>query len=587
MPASSTLTEQLATLGLHQLAWPEEPEDNEPDNWIKRGQAYAEGIRLWRAQLSSAASIEGKAGQQLVATLQAVGRQTDWDQSVVRYILSELEGASDYERVLAAAGLVASNNRTAAQRLGAALVVTTAGFVVCGVDAIKHLMDSPQLSAQECLELCSLLVAHLPPIVGSEGTHTNDVSVIWVQNLSLQLQATSTMATATSATLGEQDRAGVVMQLDTLLEMAAQSRKADIPRLEYLHFLVTDHPGKDVPWDQVRKILEELTDSNAKRGISRQVKNEILNALLHSFRGKESNPRVSTYAQLNANRDPDSPLPPDAEEGFDVSTRILTNTPLVLIQNSHEAIEALSSTPFWIAYGNVRTGSTMTFNLMRILANSLADGVISSWVGDFVSTQKFFETIEQNKSIKSGVLKIHHNDEDVNQRLRSGQAKAVISHRNMRECCYSYWRMVNNRNSPFFVENPSLSLLERFIDGEIQAFQTKAKQPHTLLIRESLIREDTESSIKEISEFLGLSVHPEFRLFLADYLSPHNMAKLANALTYSNNSNGHESTTFLHREHVSTEGSSNSCSQEVRKEVDRLLRQEFQASLDESYNILQ
>ena len=52
MPTSSTLTEQLATLGVHLPAWPQEPEGGgATDDWIQRGQAYAEGVRLWRAQL--------------------------------------------------------------------------------------------------------------------------------------------------------------------------------------------------------------------------------------------------------------------------------------------------------------------------------------------------------------------------------------------------------------------------------------------------------------------------------------------------------------------------------------------------------
>ena len=44
MPTSSTLTEQLATLGIHLLDWPEEPDGGgATGDWIQRGQAYAEG----------------------------------------------------------------------------------------------------------------------------------------------------------------------------------------------------------------------------------------------------------------------------------------------------------------------------------------------------------------------------------------------------------------------------------------------------------------------------------------------------------------------------------------------------------------
>ena len=125
MPTSPTLTEQLATLGVHLPAWPEEPEEGgATGDWIQRGQAYAEGVRLWRAQLRNAAAIEGSGGERLISTVQNIGRQSAWDRSVIRYLLSGLQGNSAYQRVLAAAALVAAADRTTAQRLGAALELT-------------------------------------------------------------------------------------------------------------------------------------------------------------------------------------------------------------------------------------------------------------------------------------------------------------------------------------------------------------------------------------------------------------------------------------------------------------------------------
>ncbi len=586
MPASSPLTEKLAILGVNLPAWPGEPDSDVPGNWIQRGQAYAEGMQLWRASLRNAADINGRGSNRLVGAMQDLGRQSAWDKSVVLFISRELHGASDFERVQAAAKLVTAKNRTAAQRLGAALVVTKAGFLVCGVDAIKQLMQEPQVSSQDCLELCSLLVAQLSPTVSPEVIDTNDERVTWLQDLSLLLQATITLAAASSATRGEQDQAAVATQLDALLAMAAQSKKTAIPRLEYLSSLLSDQPGEKIPWDQVCEILEELTEGKLTHDIRRQTKREILGALLHSFKTSKSRSKIGTYAELNAHRDPEDPLPVHTKEIFKASARIIPSTPLVLIQNSHEAQEALACTPFWVAYGNVRTGSTMVFNLMRILANSLADGVMTSWVGDFTSAQKFFEMLDDSQSIRCGILKIHSNDRFVNQRLEAGQAKAILTHRNMRDCCYSWWRMLGNKNSPFFKENPPLSILKGFINNEIQAFQVKAKQPHTLLVKEELLRNDTERGIKEIGEFLGLSIHPEFRLLLGQYLSPHSMAKHANAMAFSKNSTGHESTTFLHPDHVCTQGSVNSCSQEVRQEIDRLLQQEYKTSLDDNFYIL-
>lgn len=226
MLATSTLTEKLAALGVHLSAWPEEPEGEDPGDWIKRGQAYADGMRLRRAQLRIASSIESTAGKQLVGILRALGRQSGWEQSVVRYLLCELQDASDYQRVQAAAKLVAASNRTAAQQLGAALEVAKAGFLVCGLDAIKQLVEAPEVNAQECLDLCALLVAQLPLAEGSQEIGPNGESEMWLQNVALHLQATSTLSSAASVAYGEQARAALISQLDTLLTLSEKRHQA-------------------------------------------------------------------------------------------------------------------------------------------------------------------------------------------------------------------------------------------------------------------------------------------------------------------------------------------------------------------------
>ena len=226
MPTSPTLTEQLATLGVHLPAWPEEPEGGgATGDWIQRGQAYAEGVRLWRAQLRNAAAIEGSGGERLISTVQNIGRQSAWDQSVIRYLLSGLQGNSAYQRVLAAAALVAAADRTAAQRLGAALGLARDGFLVCGVDGIKQLVELQQVNERECLELCALLVANLQAASDSAEPGPSREGVrSWQQNVTLHLQATSMLATAASTASGEQNRAALVGELETLLTLAAEGR---------------------------------------------------------------------------------------------------------------------------------------------------------------------------------------------------------------------------------------------------------------------------------------------------------------------------------------------------------------------------
>ena len=225
MPTSSSLTEQLATLGVHLPAWPEEPDGGgATDDWIQRGQAYAEGVRLWRAQLRNAAAIEGSGGERLISTVQNIGCQSTWDRSVIRYVLSGLQGNSAYRGVLAAAALVAAADRTAAQRLGAALGLARDGFLVCGVDGIKQLVELQQMSEPECLELCALLVANLQTATGSAGPAPSCEEVqSWQQSVTLNLQATSVLATAASTASAEQNRAALVGQLEILLKRAAES----------------------------------------------------------------------------------------------------------------------------------------------------------------------------------------------------------------------------------------------------------------------------------------------------------------------------------------------------------------------------
>jgi hypothetical protein len=226
MPTSPTLTEQLAPLGVQLPAWPEEPEGDDPGNWIQRGQSYAEGMRLWRAQLLTAASIDGTGGKQLIRTLQNLGRQSAWDEIVIRYLLSDLQGASDFQRVQAAAKLVAANSRSAAQRLGAALEVAQAGFLVCAVVTIIQLVESPAVSARDCLDLYALLVAQLPATAPRVPYHLTDEMAPWLQNVAVHLQATSTLTTAVNVACGEQDRAALVNHLKSLLVLVASSNHA-------------------------------------------------------------------------------------------------------------------------------------------------------------------------------------------------------------------------------------------------------------------------------------------------------------------------------------------------------------------------
>ena len=430
-----------------------------------------------------------------------------------------------------------------------------------GVALLQTLTPGPDVGKQQQQAALAFVQA------GKEGSSSEAVAAAQLQSGLLGLRDALALAGMTAAA-GQ-----ITRQLNHQQRVLAAREQIR----EYLH---SQH------WTQAVETLQVLTDQVATPEAATQAGNQILHAILQAFRGSKPSVEVGTYAELNTHRRPDGFIPPAAQDAFEATARLSLATPLILIENSHQSRELLRSTPYWIAYGNVRTGSTMMFNLLRILASSLTDQAISAWEGDFASPEKFFEVIEESRGVKHGVLKIHRPHEAINQRLRNGQAKAIVTHRNMRDSCYSYWRMLGNQKSPFYRKQPGLDLLANFLEKEIRSFQEKTAQPHTLLIREDEIRNDTAEVIRRVSAFLGIALHTESIRFLARYLSVERLAELANTEARSTNSTGHERVTFLHPDHVSTQGSINSCSDEVKEMVDKLLQGPAGRSLDENAYIL-
>ncbi len=163
MPTSYTLTEQLATLGIHLPAWPEEPEGGgATDDWIQRGQAYAEGVRLWRAQLRNAPESTKGVVDQLLRHLQDTGQVGVWDQLVYGAIKPEVQGSADYERWQACTKLIRSSALTPAQLLGMALEMAREHQLETAIEVFKRLLNEHSgMNEQEQLHLCSELVAKI------------------------------------------------------------------------------------------------------------------------------------------------------------------------------------------------------------------------------------------------------------------------------------------------------------------------------------------------------------------------------------------------------------------------------------------
>lgn len=161
MPTSSTLSEQLAILGIHLPAWPKEPEGGgATGDWIQRGQAYAEGVRLWRAQLRNAPESTKVVVNQLLRHLHDTGQVGVWDQLVYGAIKPEVQGSADYERWQACTKLIRSSALTPAQLLGMALEMAREQRLAAACYGIKRLLkELPGMGRQERLQLCSELVA--------------------------------------------------------------------------------------------------------------------------------------------------------------------------------------------------------------------------------------------------------------------------------------------------------------------------------------------------------------------------------------------------------------------------------------------
>lgn len=331
-------------------------------------------------------------------------------------------------------------------------------------------------------------------------------------------------------------------------------------------------------WLQAVTELEKLSgQGNAFSSLHHRIRTTVLAA----FCGASSNRMPADYADVNRLReDDDTPLLGQWQEGLEVTARLEPATPLVLVDNYTSARRILENRPFWIAYGNARSGSTMVFNLLRILANSLSSSAISAWEGDLMSPEKFFDLVDESTGVNLGVLKIHRPHEAVNSRLASGRARAILSCRDMTTACFSYWRMLNNPRSPFFVNEPDTKRLDKFIETEINNFHRKSLQQNTLIVREVDLRAATLETIDQVSRFFGVKVADESLRFLASYLSTTAMRRLAEDNQKATNSTGHERVTYLHPGHIAEASSEHECSAEVREYIVALIRK-HQTRLDE------
>jgi len=227
MQTRATLADQLAILGMHLPAWPEDSRDSQsPGDWIREGQAYAEGIRLRRAQLQSAIAFDSSKGDQLVRTLQDAGGQSNWDLIVIRYLLSDLQGAAQDEKIEAAARMVAKEDRTAAQLLGAALDLAIRGLITSSVYAIKRLIEEHPMSNQEHFMICTYLATSIQAESSMVLTKSDFMFAKWLQIIKLYSETTRLLSIACEMLSSEKNQADLIDQLEII---GAHEAKAIAP----------------------------------------------------------------------------------------------------------------------------------------------------------------------------------------------------------------------------------------------------------------------------------------------------------------------------------------------------------------------
>jgi len=576
MPPSQNLSKQLASLGIHLPAWPEEAEkDDTPSSWIDRGHAYAAGVRLWRMQLRNAPESSKHVVEHLVEHLRDNKQLGAWEQLVTVLIKPELHGSPDSDRRDECFELLLSPAPTPAQLLGIALEMAQEQKLPLAAYGIKRLLkENTNMRGQERLRICAAFVSTGNTSRLIQQSHTSSTS--WVQATALNEQMTGLLGEAVNALKVARSsdasitaHTAMINRLDTISDLMAGKKTDEPSRIESL--------AESHKWTEA---LTEINDLFSKPYDRKVLHAQVRTSVLSAFCGSPSARVPKDYMEVNEIRCHQNHAVIEAwQDGFKASARLQYATPLVLIDSFEASRKRLERQPFWICYGNSRSGSTMIFNLLRILANSLSSSALSAWEEDFATPEKFFEIVNESPGVNLGVLKIHRNHDSVNSRLLSGEAMAIISHRNMGAACHSYWRMLNNPESPFFNSQPDKNLLHKFMESQIREFGLKSRQPNTLIVKETDLRMETLCAIDTITKFAGIKPTKESLLFLSEFLSVDKLRQLSKELKSAFGSAGHQSVTYLHQGHISEGPCKIGHPQEIEAYISWLM-QEYQGSLD-------
>lgn len=188
-------------------SWPDEAEEGGiADAWVQRGQVYAEGIRLLRAQLRNAPENTKEIVDRLLRNLNDTEQMGPWDQLVHCAILPELQGSPDYAHWQKCSNLIRSSMLTPAQLLGIALEMAREQQLGIAIDGLKRLLNEhPGIDRGEQLHFCSEFVASIDASHFIKDAHSDQDGLERV--IALYEQMAGLMAVASSEWSGADENA--------------------------------------------------------------------------------------------------------------------------------------------------------------------------------------------------------------------------------------------------------------------------------------------------------------------------------------------------------------------------------------------
>ena len=155
MALSSTLTQQLALLGVHLPTWPEES----TDEWIELGKTYAEGVRFWRAHLRNASTSEKRVVGNFLNHLKFQKDISPWDQWLSFTIFHDVSDQCDLDRWNESIRQMLSIPLSPAQLFGASLSLAESHQLSGAIKGIQRLFSDAYLTGETALAICSSFVA--------------------------------------------------------------------------------------------------------------------------------------------------------------------------------------------------------------------------------------------------------------------------------------------------------------------------------------------------------------------------------------------------------------------------------------------